>query len=82
MDHTLTVCCVTPIKVHMTTLLRDVEAYLAEQGLSPTAFGDEALNDRHFVRQLRGGRRVWPETEQKVRSFMASRSRQPAEARA
>lgn len=54
----------------MAQLLPDVEAFLASHRLSPTRFGDEALGDRHFVRQLRGGRRVWPETEAKVRKYM------------
>ena len=31
-----------------------------------------ALNDRPFVGQLENGRRVWPETEAKVRNFMAA----------
>jgi hypothetical protein len=53
-------------------LLDDIEAFLeANADVSPTALGDRALGDRHFVRQLRGGRRVWPETEAKVRQFMA-----------
>jgi hypothetical protein len=54
----------------MATLLPDIEAFLGTHNFSPTRFGDEALGDRHFVRQLRAGRRVWPETEQKVREFM------------
>lgn len=56
----------------MTTLLTDVERFLADNNLAPTRFGEDALGDRHFVRQLRDGRRVWPETEKKVRDFMAS----------
>lgn len=51
-------------------LLTEVESYLAASGMSPTAFGDASLKDRHFVRQLRAGRRVWPETADKVRAFM------------
>ncbi len=56
----------------MAELLSDIEAFMAKHSLAPTRFGDEALGDRHFVRQLRDGRRVWPETEKKVRSFMRS----------
>jgi hypothetical protein len=53
-------------------LLNDIEAFLSEHDeISPTALGDRALGDRHFVRQVRAGRRVWPETEAKVRRFMA-----------
>lgn len=53
-------------------LLSDIEAFLTAHGMSATAFGDKALGDRHFVRQLRKGRRVWPETEAKARRFMAT----------
>lgn len=55
----------------MQTLLHDVETFLSSHPeIAPTRFGAEALRDRHFVRTLREGRRVWPETEAKVRSFM------------
>lgn len=54
----------------MNTLLSDVEAFLEAHQLAPTRFGADALGDKHFVRQLRQGRRVWPDTETKVRRFM------------
>jgi hypothetical protein len=58
-------------------LLSDIEAFLETHGMSPTMFGELALGDRHFVKQLRGGeakppRRVWPETAAKVRTFMVT----------
>lgn len=56
----------------MSTLLDDVEAFLAAHSMKPTRFGDEAMQDRHFVKQLRAGRRTWPETEAKARRFMAT----------
>jgi hypothetical protein len=56
----------------MTTLLDDIEAFLTTHEMAPTRFGDDALGDRHFVKQLRTGRRVWPETEAKARRFMAT----------
>lgn len=58
----------------MSSLLQDVEAFLAthRETLSATAFGERAMNDRHLVRQLRNGRRLWPETEEKVRHFMVT----------
>jgi len=56
----------------MAILLDDIEAFLARTpAISATRLGDAALGDRHFVHQLRRGRRVWPETEKKVRGFMA-----------
>jgi hypothetical protein len=58
----------------MNPLLQDIEAFLETHRatLSPTAFGEMAMNDRHLVRQMRGGRRIWPETEAKIRRFMAT----------
>ncbi len=53
-------------------LLRDVEAFLVAHTMAPTRFGVEALGDRHFVKQLRKGRRVWPETADRVRQFMVT----------
>lgn len=40
--------------------------------MADSALGRAAVNDWAFVRQLRAGRRVWPETEAKVRAFMAT----------
>lgn len=54
------------------SLLADIEAFLTTHDMAPTRFGVGALGDRHFVKQLRKGRRVWPETEAKVRRFMAT----------
>jgi hypothetical protein len=57
----------------METLLPDIEVFLAKYpGISATSFGDRAMGDRHLVRQLRAGRRVWPETEAKIRAFMTA----------
>jgi tRNA-dihydrouridine synthase len=59
-------------------LLADVDAFMAQTGMSPVTFGRQALNDPHFVRDLRGEgrpkpRRLWPETEQRVRAFIETR---------
>lgn len=48
-----------------------IESFLAHFSMSPVTFGRLAMNDPHFVNQFRNGRRVWPETEAKVRRFMA-----------
>jgi len=56
----------------MDQLISDIEAFMAAHQISPTSFGLRALNDRHLVKQLRAGRRLWPETEAKVRRFMAT----------
>ena len=52
-------------------LLPEIERFLSLTGMTPTRFSQDALADRHFVKQLRNGRRVWPETALKVRNFMA-----------
>jgi hypothetical protein len=59
-------------------LLSDIEDFLEAHGMAATTFSQEALRDRHFVRQLRQGRRVWPDTEQRVRKFMAEYVAPPA----
>jgi hypothetical protein len=58
----------------MSTLLHDIDAFRKRHKLSRSAFGQLALNDKAFVFQIEGGRRVWPETEEKVRDFMATYS--------
>lgn len=55
-------------------IVEDVERFLKLRGMSDSAFGRSAVNDWKLVRDLRAGRRIWPETEQKVRAFMASHS--------
>lgn len=58
----------------MAKLLTDIQAFCEAQSIAPSRFGELALNDKAFVSQLRGGRRVWPETEAKIRNFMAGYS--------
>ena len=53
------------------TFLEEIEAFLAEQKMSATAFGKAALNDPPFVAQLREGRNVTLATVDKCRAFMA-----------
>jgi hypothetical protein len=53
-------------------LLPQIELFLKLSGMTPTKFSHDAMGDRHFVRQLRMGRRVWPETAAKARAFMSA----------
>lgn len=57
-----------------TDLLTEIEAFLssADVSLTEITFGRRALNDGHFVSDLREGRRVWPETAKKIRAFIAA----------
>jgi len=62
-------------------LLDTVDEFIERHAMSAVTFGRAALRDPHFVRDLRAGRRVWPETESKVRHFMVTyRAPAPAEA--
>lgn len=56
----------------MTELLADIIAFCEAHEIAETRFGEMALNDKPFVGQLRKGRRTWPETEAKIRRFMAT----------
>lgn len=55
----------------MTSLISEIKSFCERHDLAQTKFGLLALNDKAFVGQLHGGRRLWPETEAKVRRFMA-----------
>lgn len=51
-------------------LLPDIEKFLSDTGLSAYRFGFLAVSNGRLVERLRGGGRVWPETEQAARDFM------------
>jgi len=63
-----------------TNLLKDIEAFLAETGMSEPNFCRSVGNGRLFER-LRGvgvrgkSGRVWPETEAEIRAFMIAHRR-------
>ena len=60
-------------------LLTDIEAFLAECGVSATKFGLAAVNDGHLIKNLRSGASVTLKTADKVRAYMAQqRSVAPA----
>ena len=63
---------------HHADLLSDIRSFLAETGMGPSYFGRKAAGNSELVKRLEDGGRVWPETEQKVRDFLASSpSQQP-----
>ncbi|MEO1949273.1 hypothetical protein [Thioclava sp.] len=41
--------------------------------MAETYFGKRAVGNSELVSRLRGGGRVWPETEEKARAFMKER---------
>ena len=53
---------------------RLVERFLREQELPPTKFGRLAARDPRLVLDMRMGREIRPETEAKLRQFMAAHS--------
>ena len=53
-------------------LLDDIKAFCSTHGLSIWQFGEMAMNDKSFVKNMEDGRRVWPETETKVRRFIST----------
>ena len=58
-------------------LLAEIEAHLAETGLTPTKFGLRSVNDGHLVANLRRGNSVTLKTADRVRAFMRQDARAP-----
>lgn len=63
---------------HIKSLIRDIAIFCERFEMPDTRFGELALNDKPFLSQIRKGRRLWPETESKVRDFMASYAKDKA----
>lgn len=58
-------------------LLAEIETYCEAAGIAETTFGRKALNDGKVVGRLKAGGRVWPETAERARQFMAKNPPQP-----
>lgn len=59
------------------SLLDDIHAFLETHKITERRFGELATNDKNLVPQLKGEgvprpRRLWPETEGKIRRFMST----------
>jgi hypothetical protein len=54
------------------SLIDDIEAFLVETGVAPSAFGMRAMGDPTFVFELRQGRDVLFATEAKARAQMTT----------
>ncbi len=68
-------------------ILAEIEAFIASHEMAESTFGREALGDWRLVQELRGTskrrpRRLWPETEAKVRTFMAQYENRTASGKA
>ena len=51
-------------------LKREIDLFLGLTGMRPTNFGKSALNDPAFYGKLRDGRRLYGDTEDRVRQYM------------
>lgn len=60
--------------------LRECEEFLTETNMSASYFGKASVGNSEMISRLRAGGRVWPETMQKARQFMAKRRAGPLEA--
>lgn len=63
-----------------TTLRQEIDTFLARTGMAKSTFGRLAVNDGKFVDRIRAGSRCWPETAEKVCTFMTAHSAVPASA--
>ena len=62
-------------------ILADIDAFLEAHGMTESTFGRKAAKDWRLIKELREGRRLWPETESKVRNFMVTYRAAPVEAK-
>lgn len=58
----------------MKQLIEDIEAFCRSSGIAPSTLGLRAVGDGKFFARLKGGGRCWPETEDKVRRFIAAKT--------
>lgn len=52
-------------------ILAEIEQFIAERGMTPTAFGMGALKDPNLIPDLRAGRECKRSTAERIRAFMA-----------
>lgn len=52
-------------------LLSEIETFIEKHKMSPTAFGEASMGDRHLVRRLKGGGSVTLDTADRLRVYMA-----------
>lgn len=64
---------------HRAALLREIDAFVAEQTMAETTFGRMAVNDGKFVARLRANGNITFTTAARVRAFIEAR-RAPAAA--
>jgi hypothetical protein len=55
-----------------TKLLSEIDAFLADHPMTDYKFGLLAAHNGRLLERLRNGGRVWPETEELIRSYIRS----------
>jgi len=50
----------------------EIDRFLAKTGMKESSFGRGAVNDWKLIGDIRKGRRLWPDTEERIRTFMDS----------
>lgn len=60
--------------IHHPDLIHEIEAFLSQTGMGPTYFGKKAVGNSEVLDRLKSGGRVWPDTEDKLRAFIADNS--------
>lgn len=56
----------------MSVLLDEIIKFCGRNQMAESTFGNKSVNDGKLVHRLKSGRRIWPETEEKIRGFMSS----------
>lgn len=59
-------------RVDNDSIIREVEGFIAKTGMAESTLGRKALNDGKAIARLREGKRMWPETIEKLRAFIAA----------
>lgn len=61
-------------QLHHPELLRDIEAFIKSQDMGASYFGKAAVGNSELVKRLRDGKRIFQDTEERVRAFIRDRS--------
>lgn len=70
---------IKPLCMSTEDLLKDIDEFLEKSGMAETTFGRKSVNDGKAVGRLRSGKRMWPETINRIRQFIdAENSDAPA----
>lgn len=56
-----------------TKLLSEIEDFMRAEKIGEHRFGILAANNGRLVERLRAGGRIWPDTADRIRDFMAER---------